>query len=192
MKSPEYPNFVGDEVTSLISISGGRCSVRDSSRRLLPFAKTRRRNLKMAVGSWELASWHLCALALNSPPFPSAAGQIPVPLAQNQGSTSGDIAARWSLPLFCRSRGDETHFNFGRQMFSQRLLTSSPTIRQDPKAQPENGSWELGVGVLAPLRLGVEFPSFPSAAGQLPRSAGPKSGKHQRGHRSAMVPTLIL
>ena len=126
-------------MTSLISISGGRCSVRDSSRRLLPFAKTRRRNLKMAVGSWELASWHLCALALNSPPFPSAAGQIPVPLAQNQGSTSGDIAARWSLPLFCRSRGDETHFNFGRQMFSQRLLTSSPTIAPSP-GRSEDGT----------------------------------------------------
>jgi len=59
-------------------------------------------------------------------------------------------------------------------MFSQRLLTSSPTIRQDPKAQPENGSWELGVGVLAPLRLGVEFPVFATRTD--PRSAGRKQG----------------
>jgi len=60
------------------------------------------------------------------------------------------------------------------------------------KAQPENGSWELGVGVLAPLRLGVEFPAFPVRRRTDPRSAGPKSGKRQRGHRSAMVPTFIL
>ena len=29
---------------------------------------------------------------------------------------------------FCRSRGHETHFNSSFQIFSQRLLTSSPTI----------------------------------------------------------------
>src|ERR1035437_233624 len=33
-----------------------------------------------------------------------------------------------SLGHFCRRRGDETHFKFGFRIFSQSLLTLSPTI----------------------------------------------------------------
>ena len=44
------------------------------------------------------------------------------------------VAAAYMLPpshrrCISRSRGHETHFNFGFRIFSQRLLTSSPTIR---------------------------------------------------------------
>jgi hypothetical protein len=62
-----YLNFVGDEVTRLISISGGRCSVRDSSRRLLPFI---------------------------APPFPSPLRRARQPLISEGGVRRAELPAK--------------------------------------------------------------------------------------------------